>query len=182
MKSVEMTLLVRVSVTVVGVAITDTVGPIVRVFEVTVEIVMTLGAVVNVSPVTTVLMTKEVTVKVDSPGKVEVVKKVVTVSRVVESTVLLNVVEVEKLRGTNTVVEKEKEVRAERVCVLLVLTVVRRKEVRMSKLEKMVLVLVKKRVMIVKSVRRLVLVDLAMMVSVSVRKREEVRVLMVLVV
>ena len=46
----------------------------------------------------------------------------------------------------------------------------------------MVLVLVKKRVMTVRSVKKLVLVVRTMMVSVSVRKREDVEVAMVLVV
>lgn len=61
----------------------------------------------------------------------------------VELTVVVNVVDEPKVRTTTTVVEKLKEVRADLVSVLLVVSVVLRKLVEISYPSMIVLVLVK---------------------------------------
>lgn len=89
----------------VGVAIIVTVGMIVNVCEVTVEMVDTFGAVVEVDPVVTVVMEKIVTVSSETPGKVVNVVMVVVGMNSVESIVALRVVVDPKFRTTMTVVE-----------------------------------------------------------------------------
>lgn len=180
--TVEVPVIVVVLFTTLGVVGNHTVGIIVKVLLSTVDTVDKTGKIVMVVPPVVVVRMNEVNVEVIDPENVIVVVKVEPYTEVVES-MLVVVVDVNpKFFTTIIVVEKLKDVRADLVNVLLEVVVVLKKLVLMENPVYIVDVLVKNLVITFKLVKKVVLVVLTMIVSVSVKNNDEVDVAIVEVV